>query len=67
MITAERSSMRELMFVRLFASAKQLIDNHPRRFPYLEYDVLEIERLGLAPKLVEDDKCLLTREQTKAL
>lgn len=46
-----RSKARGKAFVLLFSSAKQLVDNFPGRFPYLEYDVKEIERLGLAPKV----------------
>ncbi len=47
----ERAKARGLAFVNLFASAKQLVDNHPKRFPYLEYWVREIEANNLAPKV----------------
>lgn len=46
---AARAKQRGTAFVRLFQSAKQLVDGQPGRFPYLEFDVKEIERLGLAP------------------
>ena len=46
---AARARQRGVAFVRLFQSAKQLVDNFPGRYPYLEFDVKEIERLGLAP------------------
>ena len=46
---ATRAEQRGLAFVRLFQSAKQLVDGRPGRFPYLEFDVKEIERLRLAP------------------
>lgn len=46
-----RADRRGLAFVSLFAAAKQLVDNHPKRFPYLEYNVRLIERDGLAPPL----------------
>ena len=51
----ERAKQRGLLFVQLFAAAKQLVDNHPKRFPYLGYNVREIERLGLAPKLIDEE------------
>lgn len=54
---------RGRLFVQLFAAAKQLVDNHPKRFPYLEFNVKEIEAKGLAPKLVEDN-ALTNRTQT---
>jgi len=47
----ERAKARGLAFVSLYAAAKQLVDNFPKRFPYLEYSVKEIERQELAPKL----------------
>ena len=34
-----KAKMRGKAFVLLFQSAKQLVDNYPDRFPYLEYDV----------------------------
>ena len=46
-----KSRARGEAFVCLFAAAKQLVDNHPKRFPYLEYWVKDIEKKDLAPKL----------------
>ena len=48
-----RAKKRGLAFVNLYAAAKQLADNYPKRFPYLEYQVRLIENEGLAPKLEE--------------
>ena len=48
-----RSKQRGLAFVNLYAAAKQLADNYPKRFSYLEYQVRLIENEGLAPKLEE--------------
>lgn len=47
----ERGKKRGIAFVSLFAAAKQLVDNHPKRFPYLEYAVRGIEKDNLAPPL----------------
>ena|SRR3990167_10933412 len=44
-----RARARGKAFVLLYSSAKQLVDSHPGQFPYLEYDVKEIEKLKLAP------------------
>jgi hypothetical protein len=55
-----RASAREEAFVQLFAAAKQLVDNHPKRFPSvpfrdLEFQVREIESRKLAPPLIQED------------
>lgn len=47
----DRARQMGLSFVSLYAAAKQLVDNYPKRFPYLEYNVKQIELLNLAPKL----------------
>ncbi len=47
----KRAQLRGKKFVELFQAAKQLVDNFPGRFPYLEYDVREIELHNLAPKV----------------
>ncbi len=52
--TNERAKLRGKSFVFLFAAAKQLVDNHPKRFPYLEQAVREIESNELAPPLIRD-------------
>ena len=51
----ERAKMRGTAFILLYAAAKQLVDNHPKRFPYLGYVVKEIEQLNLAPKIIRGD------------
>ena len=51
MTNFERAKERGRLFVQLFAAAKQLVDNYPKRFPYLEYNVKDIEKQGLAPRL----------------
>ena len=48
---AARAKQRGECFVGLFAAAKQLTDNFPKRFPYLQHQVDQIEQLNLAPKL----------------
>lgn len=48
---ATRAKQRGEAFVNLYAAAKQLVDNYPKRFPYLEYDVRQIEEKGLVPPL----------------
>lgn len=52
----ERAKQCDLLFVQLFAAAKQLADNFPNRFPYLEHNVREIERLDLVPKLIDGSR-----------
>jgi len=47
----ERAKARGLAFVNLYAAAKQLVDNFPKRFPYLEQSVKDIEAKELAPPL----------------
>lgn len=47
----QRAKDRGRCFVNLYASAKQLTTNYPKRFPYLEQDIKEIERLGLVPAI----------------
>ena len=46
-----RARQRGQLFVQLYAAAKQLTDNYPKRFPYLEYNIKEIELLKLVPKI----------------
>jgi hypothetical protein len=46
-----RGELRGRSYCRLYAAAKQLVDNHPKRFPYLEQEVKHIEALELAPPL----------------
>lgn len=48
----ERAKLRGRLFVLLYAAAKQLTDNHPKHFPYLEATVLEIEKASLVPPLI---------------
>lgn len=49
--SSKNAKLRGKLFVHLFAAAKQLVDNHPKRFPYLEQAVKEIEENKLAPPL----------------
>ena len=49
------SRNRGLAFVSLFAASKQLVDNFPKRYPYLEYWVRWTEKEGLAPKLEREE------------
>jgi hypothetical protein len=54
-LKASRARMRALVFFRLFLSAKQIVDKNPGRFPYLEYDVnqLETHKLVTPPEVLK--------------
>lgn len=47
----KRAKLRGECFVGLYAAAKLLTDNHPKRFPYLQHRIKEIESNNLVPKL----------------
>ena len=50
MTLGKRAKMRA--FVELYAAAKQLVYNHPKRFPYFEYWVKHVlEPFELAPPI----------------
>lgn len=52
----KRAKQRGEAFVSLYAASKQLVDNYPKRYPYLQYWVEQIEQLNLAPKLDTKEK-----------
>ena len=46
-----KSKKRGLAFVSLYAAAKQIVSQCPKRYPYLEYWINEIEKDNLAPRI----------------
>ena len=50
----ERALNRGKAFVHLYAASRELVNEYPDRYPYLQYWVDQIRQLNLAPKVKED-------------